>query len=682
MTVRPGLRTRGWVTALAISGLTVAVFVSGILLHRGHIGGPNILATVLNALSLIAIGTFLAFPAMGLLLVRHRPGNAIGWLLLGLGLNIYLIFNTANFAVLAQQGNVPVVGAVFAFFAGTAWIPFTLMLLLFLPMLFPSGHLLSRRWYLPIIGGGLFALLALLGNMFVTSNPSPGEPAVINPLANASLARTFQPFINLAVPFALFALLGSWTSVVVRYRRGDSLQRHQLRWFLFALVLAAMPFLLHDVNQTVANAALLLFVPLLPVSIAIAVLRYRLYDIDVVINRALVYGALAGFITAVYIGIVVGVGRVIGSGNRPNLALSIVATAVVAVAFQPVRERVQRFANRLVYGQRATPYEVMAGFADRMAGTLSADEVLPQMAEAAARGVGARAARVALRLPDGAHHVTTWPNSVDDQPFTRILPVVYKGEAIGEIAVRKSPGETVTPGEERLLADLAAQAGLVLNNVRLTEELQARLVDLSAQATELRASRQRIMSAQETERRRLGAQIRSGVQRELEATSAQLDDVQQLLAQDGAAAAKRLDALTLETQHTLDGLRELARGIYPPLLADRGIVPALEAHARRAGLFASIEASPEFLATRFDPSIEVATFFCCLEALRGADAAVAVRLFITDGTLGFDVDGVAPANGRLEGIRDRVEALGGRLGQPTPGFLAGRVPLKTPELVG
>src|SRR4029077_8752961 len=132
------------------------------------------------------------------------------------------------------------------------------------------------------------------------------------------------------------------------------------------------------------------------------------YDIDVVINRALVYGVLAAFISSVYVAIVVGVGRLVGSGNRPNLALSIVATAVVAVAFQPIRERVQRFANRLVYGKRATPYQVMAGFADQMAGTLSADDVLPQMAEAAARGVGAQAARVILVLPGGGKRSPVW----------------------------------------------------------------------------------------------------------------------------------------------------------------------------------------------------------------------------------------------------------------------------------
>jgi signal transduction histidine kinase len=516
--------------------------------------------------------------------------------------------------------------------------------------------------------------LALLGNVFIPSNGTVDNPGSVNPLANPSLARTFQPLINLSVPFGLLALIGSVSSVVARYRRGDGLQRHQLRWFLFALVLAVIPFMLNN-NSVLANVLLVLFVPLLPISIAIAVLRYRLYDIDVVINRALVYGALAAFITAVYVAIVVGIGRLVGSGNRPNLALSIVATAVVAVAFQPVRERVQRFANRLVYGKRATPYQVMAGFADRMAGTLSADDVLPQMAEAAARGVGAQAARVTLILPGGATRSTVWPPTASADQFERTLPVSYRDELVGEIAVRESPGQPITPGEGRLLADLAAQAGLVLHNVRLTAELQARLADISAQAAELRASRQRIVTAQETERRRLGVEIRAGVQRELEATSGQLDEVERLLGDDGAAAAARLDALTTETQRTLDGLRELARGIFPQLLADRGIVAALQAHARKAAVHASIESPAELAGTRFDPGVEAAVYFCCTEALRAADGPATVHLMAAAGVLTFAIDGVAALDGRLEGLRDRVEALGGTLARSAAG-IAGSIPVR------
>ncbi|HEX9095399.1 MAG TPA: hypothetical protein VF990_04775 [Candidatus Dormibacteraeota bacterium] len=667
------MRRRIPVVALLIAGLTVAVFLGGLLENIATQGAPDLPGFI----GLLGIITFLLFPVMGVLLVRNQASNAIGWLLLGIGLTVFVIFNSGHFAVTAAthyRGPLPI-SQVFEVLAGTVWLPFILMLLLFLPMLFPDGRLLSPRWLIPIVSGLIFALLALLGNLFVPSNGTVDSPGLANPLANPSLARTFQPLIDLSVPFGLLALIGSVSSVIVRYRRGDGLQRHQLRWFLFALVLAAIPFLLNN-NSVLSNVLLVLFVPLLPISIAIAVLRYRLYEIDVVINRALVYGALAAFITAVYVGIVVGIGRLVGSGNRPNLALSIVATAVVAVAFQPVRERVQRFANRLVYGNRATPYEVMAGFADRMAGTLSVDEVLPQMAEAAARGVGAQAARVTLLLPDGGERSTVWPPAASDAEFLRILSIAYGGETVGEIAIRESAGQPITPGESRLLADLAAQAGLVLHNARLTAELQARLADISAQADELRASRQRIVAAQETERRRLGSEIRAGVQRELEVTFEQLDDVERLLGSDGAAAAARLEILTAETQQTLDGLRELARGIFPPLLAEKGIVAALNAHARKAPTAAVIEASPELATTRFDAGVEAAVYFCCTEALRAVDGPASIRLAASEGVLRFAIDGAAALDGRREGLRDRVEALGGSLEEGTTGQVRGWVPAR------
>ena len=670
---------RGPAVALLLAGLTIAIFLGGVLENVAESGAPDLLGSI----GLIGVVTFLLFPLMGLLLVRHQPSNAVGWLLLGIGLSVFLIFNSGHFAATAAthyHGPLPI-SQVFVVLSGTIWLPFVLMLLLFLPMLFPDGRLLSRRWLIPIISGMVFALFALLGNLFLPWNGTQDSPGLASPLANPSLARTFQSLVDLSVPFGLLALIGSVSSVVVRYRRGNSLQRHQLRWFLFALVLAAIPFLLSN-NSFLSNLLLILFVPLLPISIAIAVLRYRLYDIDLVINRALVYGALAAFITAVYVGIVVGIGRLAGTGNRPNLALSIVATAVVAVAFQPVRERVQRFANRLVYGKRATPYEVMAGFADQMAGTLSADEVLPQMAEAATRGVGAQAARVTLILPGGGERSTVWPLDVSGGEFTRALLVSYRGERVGEIAVRESPGRAITPGEGRLLADLAAQAGLVLHNVRLTAELQARLADISAQAAEISASRQRIVAAQETERRRLGSQIRTGVQRELEATFSQFDEVERLLKNDGDAAAARLDALTNEMQRTLDGLRELARGIFPPLLADKGIVAALHAYARKSALPAAIDIPDDLATTRFDPGVEAAVYFCCVEALRAVDGPASVGLSSSDGALTFTIDGVAPLDGRLDGLRDRLEALGGGLEAQGSDRLRGWIPTRALAEVG
>ena len=229
--------------------------------------------------------------------------------------------------------------------------------------------------------------------------------------------------------------------------------------------------------------------------------RYRLYDIDIVISRTLVYGALAVFITAVYIGIAVGIGAAIGGGGRPNLGLSIVATAIVALGFQPVRERMQTVANRLVYGKRATPYEVLAQFSERVADSYATDDVMPRMARVLADGTGAQRADVWLRGATEWRDAAVWP--ADATP----LRAVHRRQRRAATAERcrppcrgappgrrprrperhQAPRRVADPVEQNLLAHLAGQAGLVLRNVGLCADLQARV-------EELRASRQRLVS--------------------------------------------------------------------------------------------------------------------------------------------------------------------------------------------
>ena len=650
------MRTRIPIPALILVVLTILVAVEAILVNVAN-------GRELQVLS-IGLVTFLAFPVMGLLVIRQQPSNAVGWLLLGIGLNTYLIFGNedyAAFALITHPGSIPG-GQVFAWLSVVAWIPLILMVLLFLPMLFPDGRLLSPRWWIVAGSGLVFAVLAFISNGLMPGRVSSVYPSLMNPLGISGARETLGILNDLSIPFGVFALMGMLTSVVVRYRRGDSLLRRQLRGFLLAVGLAIVPFALNDVNPSLSELLVVLLVPLVPVAIALAILRYRLYDVDVVINRALVYGTLAVFITAVYVGIVVGVGALIGSGNRPNVLLSILATAVVAVAFQPVRQRVQRQANRLVYGKRATPYEVMAGFADRMAETLAVDEVLPRMAEAAARGVSAPAARVTLRLPDGSDRITSWPDDMSAADFSHVLPVSYRGEQVGEIAIRKRPGESITPAEAKLLADLASHAGLVLRNVRLTTELQERLDEITEQAAQLRASRYRIVSARQTEQQRLESEIRNSVQGRLESIKAELADAEHLLVQDPTRASEALNGLTTQTQGTLDQLRDLARGIFPPLLADRGLVPALEAHVRKGKVHVSIDALASLAATRYDPGVEAAVYFACVEALRRATTSTVIRLVDDGGELRFSVDGLANAiHDDLQASQDRIAAVGGTL---------------------
>jgi signal transduction histidine kinase len=421
-----------------------------------------------------------------------------------------------------------------------------------------------------------------------------------------------------------------------------------------------------------------LVVPALPIAIGIASMKYRLYDIDVVINRTLVYGALALFITTVYVAIVVGIGALIGSGGKPNLALSVIATAIVAVAFQPVRERVQKVANRLVYGNRATPYEVLSQFSERVAESYAADDVLPRMARVLAEGTGAARADVWLRTGAILRQAASWPaDSATAEPARvvgdslpemldadRAVEVRHQGELLGALTVTKRKGESLTPVEEKLLTDLAAQAGLVLKNVGLTSELLARLEDL-------RASRQRLVAAQDEERRRLERNLHDGAQQNLVALKVKLGLAEMFAEKDPARARATLAELKADTDEALETLRDLARGIYPPLLADQGLVAALESQSRKATVLVAVEAEG---VDRYPREVEAAVYFCVLEALqnvqkyaRGSGATVRVRggadsltFEVEDDGAGFDPT-TQPKGSGLQNMQDRLDALGGTI---------------------
>ncbi len=426
-----------------------------------------------------------------------------------------------------------------------------------------------------------------------------------------------------------------------------------------------------------------------------SILRYRLFEIDVVINRAVLVGALAVFIALVYVAIVAGVGAVVGGQASP--LLSAAAAAVVALAFQPARRRAQRFADRLVYGKRATPYEVLSEFSDRLGNTYANEELLPRMARALGEGTGAARADVWVRVGEALRPEAVWPvdaetislrpaPSEDEQgtvtASSMFEPVRHHGELLGALSIEKRPGESLTTTEQKLVRDLAAQAGLVLRNVGLTEDLRDTI-------EQLRASRQRLVSAQDEERRRLERNLHDGAQQQLVALAVKLRLLEQLVERDPAQARSVAAQLQGDTTEALEELRDLARGIYPPLLADKGLVAALESQARKSVVPVSIEADG---VGRYAREAEAAVYFSCLEALQNvAKYASASRATITlsdgDGRLRFEVsddgvgfDAVSRSSGSgLQGIADRLAALDGEIEiRSTPGSgttVAGALPV-------
>ncbi|HXF71598.1 MAG TPA: ATP-binding protein [Actinomycetota bacterium] len=660
----------------------------------------------------IAIGLgFLVFTLIGALIVSKHPEHRIGWLFGVAGTALALANLTSSYAYHAldtDRGSLPG-GAAMGVLGDALWLPDLAFTSVFLFLLFPSGRL-TTRWERVTAHVAVAAVAAsFLGGL--TEPTLYAAPTVRNPLPFA----TPEWVTGLLESIGFFSLIPCVASSVIllvkRFRRSTGELRQQMKWFVYAAALVFVFFVPSNVLDSpplLLQLAAGLSIVSLPVSVGIAILKHRLYDIDVVIRRTVVVGALAGFITVVYVGVVVGAGTLLGR-TQADLALQVAATALVALAFQPVRERARRLANRLVYGERAEPYEVLARFASRAAGTYATEDVLPRAARVIGEGTGAVRAEVWLRVGNELRVGGAWPEDAEGErpgtlPLadaripvvpgaTELVPVQHRGDLLGVVAVAKPPGEPLTPAEDALLRDLAKQAGFVLRNVRLTEELQVRLEQISAQAEQLRASRQRIVAAHDAERRRLERNIHDGAQQHLVALAVKLRLARDLLSRDAERATGLLQELRAEIDLALETLRDLARGIYPAVLEERGIVAALQAQAGLAGVPVRVEA--DGLARR-PIETEAAVYFACLEALQNAvkharAREVRIRLAEVAGRLSFSVrdDGrgfdpaAVPGGSGLRNMADRVEALGGHLEvRSAPGrgtTVEGEVPMNVPE---
>jgi signal transduction histidine kinase len=614
---------------------------------------------------------------LGVFLVKRRPHDRVAQLLAIGMIGTAAAFNlpSHSFIDAFQSRVVDDLHIAFHVVSGVAYM--------YAVVLFPDGRI-SPRWLKRPL-----AALALL-------------TAVAGPvlLSRGSLVTNFVVFFGVVIP-----LLGM-VAQSYRVRHGptedDRRQARILRLavapaFIVGLVFAFISGLRAWVSAAGSASLIEQVFPLLfaviPIVLFIGILRHGIWGIEVVVSKALLYGVLTAFFAAIYVLIVVVIGRAIGSGDRVIPGLSVLATAVIAVAFEPVRQRMKRFANRLVYGDRSTPYEVLTSFSRRMAESLSVEEIIPRMAEAAARGVGAARSRVRVFLPDGASRSVTWPPQAGDGDFDWTVTIYHDGEPIGDMWVAKPAGQALTEAEERLLGDLASEAGLSLRNARLTVELRARLEEISHQAKLLRESRQRLVAAQDVAARRVERNIHDGAQQHLVALKVKLRLAENQLDGSPEEMQRLLHELQTEAQEALDALRDLARGIYPPLLVDSGLPAALQAYAGKASLPVALEAVG---VGRYPQEVEAAVYFCCAEALQNVAkyamaSNVVVRLAheqgelafsVTDDGAGFDPDATSTGTG-IQGMTDRVEALGGTLQVlATPGggtTILGRVPAAARE---
>jgi signal transduction histidine kinase len=653
------------------------------------------------------------YATLGALIVR-RARNLVGWSLLAQGAGLVFLSLASAWAVygLDYPGTLPA-PAVAGLLAECSFVPQALGVAILL-LLFPTGSLPSRRWR-PVVQAVAVATVLLLAAFVVRPRqlllPAPGgfsasapNPAGIAAFGHGPVAVAGNTN-GLSVVFAL-AMVAAVASLVVRYRAGTRTVRQQIKWlFLVAALVAASQVVAlismasgHGLGSVptaaayaVLTAAILLGVP---AAVTLAILWHGLYQIDMIISRAVQYGLLSAVLTGVYVAIVIGIGTLAGYSGGGS-GLSVAAAVAVALLFQPVRQRAQRIANRLVYGERASPYQVLADFAEDMAGQLDPGLALDRMAAVLAGATGAVRVAVWVRVGGELRPQVTWPREEgngaeepvllagnggaganggagrngpaeglpDMGPVSRAVAVRHSGELLGALTVVKPASEPVSADEDKLLTQLASQAGLVLRNARLTAELRATIDDL-------RASRRRLVQAQDAERQRIERNLHDGAQQQLVALRIQLS-LLDTVAGDPDEVREIGGQLRAGLAAALDDLRALARGIYPPLLAEQGLGAALRSQASRAALPVEVTADG---VGRYPRETEAAAYFCILEALqntakyagaRAASVSLAgsggrLEFTVADDGAGFDVAAAVSGTG-LQGMKDRLAAVGGTL---------------------
>jgi len=683
-----------WVPRLARLALVIVAVVGACGLTLAAMRGEA--GVILAALAASAI--LIVFSLLGIL-IAGRKHNPVGLIFSALAVAAAIQLTADDYILRANvtvPGSLPAV--VYAEWVDR-WIgSAALALLPLLFLLFPTGRIPSTRWRWVFRAWAASACLWVAGFML-----TPGPLDVGN---SDHASNPFGVSFGSVLGFVggvglLLTALASIASLFVRWRHATGEERQQLRLLLFVAGVGFIFFWLSGVPGPISGigwAGFLVSVLVgIPAAIAIAILKYRLYDVDLVIRKTVVFGVLAAFITAVYVAVVVGLGSLFSD----TLFLRIAATALVAVAFQPVRDGANRLANRLVYGDRATPYEVLARFGERVGETYASEDVLPRIARVIAEGTGAARSDVWLRLGDWLTLAASWPVAEPRTSFAiegdelppidadRVAPVRQQGELLGAIAVTKPASEPLSAGEAELLDHLAEQAGLVLANARLTADLEARLMQIAQHAADLRSSRQRIVAAQDEERRRLERNIHDGAQQHLVALAVKLRLAKTALQKDPALGRRMLGEIQGEVDAALDTLRSLVLGIYPPLLEEQGIAAALAAQYVRSSLPVRMEADG---IGRYPIELEAAVYFCALEALQNAAkyanaTAITIAFRERDGALEFSVaddgGGFDPgSNGTgtgIQGMRDRMAVFGGDAEiESSPGrgtIVRGRVPV-------
>jgi signal transduction histidine kinase len=631
----------------------------------------------------------LAYPTVGALIASRLPANPIGWIFCSLGLLYGAERFTTAYADYALLQNFTLPWGEYAAWFST-WIGFASPTLgVFLLLLFPGGRLPSRRWRIVAWVTALGAASAALGDAFMpgllfthyyVDNPE-GIVGVIG--GKVTTYGFFGASRYLGRALLLTSIFVALLSLILRLRHARGNERQQLKWFFFAAVpltvFLSLIELMIVANVTTDPCIHLLQYPcrnpwlwevfravryvsilallIVPVFTYIAILKYHLYDIDVVINRTLVYGALSASVVGIYVLTIVALGALFQA--QGNLGVSLVATGLVAVLFQPLRSRLQRGVNRLMYGERDDPYAVISRLGRRLEATLAPEAVLPTLVETIAQALKLPYAAILLKEDEEFRTAAAY-GSPRGEPET--LPLEYQREEIGRLVLSpRAPGEGFSDADRSLLEDLARQAEVAVHAVRLTADLQR--------------SRERLVATREEERRRLRRDLHDELAPTLAALGLDAATVGELIATDPKEAAFANEKLRSAIRATVGDVRRLVYDLRPPALDELGLIEAMRQRASRLGVgdegfLASVEAPDEL--PPLPAAVEVACYRIVQEALTNVSrharaSACTVRLACAEGrvlTIEVTDDGIGlpdtPGGGvGLSSMRERAAELGG-----------------------
>lgn len=657
---RTAVRASWLVWPLSLLSSAMALVSVSLAVLNGRSLSEMVVDEIIVTIAILA----LAFSITGALIATHRPGNPVGWIFCAAALcQALIIFSEeyATYTLLTRPGSLPL-GAAASWLKEWIWAPGLGLILVFLPLLFPDGRLPGPRWrwvaWLGALSTGLISALYI-----VLLWPQRG-PALMQPGGEAE--QHIAPIVvrvteMVAFPMMLIAGLGAVFSLVVRFRRTSGDERLQIKWFASASVLTLafivvyeeVPIATGGTYDVLFVALSLLVVPMIPVATGIAILRYRLYDIDLIINRTLVYGALTACVIGIYVLIVGYLGAFLRTND--NLAISLVATGIVAVLFAPLRDRLQRGINRMMYGERDDPYGILSRLGQRLKATIEPAAVLPTIVETVAEALKLPYAAIAL-AHDGRYSTVAEWGKPSGEPL--VLPLTHGTETIGELILSpRAPGEAFDTNDRRLLDDLARQSEVAVHAVRLTRDLQR--------------SRARLVTAREEERRRLRRDLHDGLGPQLATLTLKLDAARNQIPHQPAVAEALLAELKRQTQGAIAEIRRLVYDLRPPALDDLGLIPALReqatsySHNRLTILIEAPEPLPSLPA-----AVEVAAFRIVQEALTNVVRHAGARTCRVSFSLGDELhlqvldDGIGlPLEPRagvgLQSMRERAAELGG-----------------------